>query len=85
VNLPLPPDIGPQKGVLVAVPLFHVTGTTSFSVHPSRLSFSLIAAYVALDDGHNDWYEDHLDAKMGRRRRSVCAANFSIQQLMLLI
>ena len=24
----------PQKGVLVAVPLFHVTGMTSFSVRP---------------------------------------------------
>ena len=24
----------PQKGVLVAVPLFHVTGITSFSVRP---------------------------------------------------
>lgn len=24
----------PQKGILVPVPLFHVTGTTSFSVRP---------------------------------------------------
>jgi len=24
----------PQKGILIAVPLFHVTGTTSFSVRP---------------------------------------------------
>lgn len=31
-DYPLPPPEGPQKGVLVAVPLFHVTGTTSFSM-----------------------------------------------------
>lgn len=32
-DYPLPLQEGPQKGVLVAVPLFHVTGTTSFSVN----------------------------------------------------
>ena len=36
-DYPTAPKSGPQKGALVAVPLFHVTGCTSFSVrlhHP---------------------------------------------------
>ena len=31
-DFPAVQNSGPQKGVLVAVPLFHVTGSTSFSV-----------------------------------------------------
>ena len=36
-NYPLPLQEGPQKGILVSVPLFHVTGMTSFSVNLSYL------------------------------------------------
>jgi len=30
-NIPAPP-VGPQKGILLSVPLFHVTGLTSLTV-----------------------------------------------------
>jgi hypothetical protein len=34
-DYPITQEEGPQKGILIAVPLFHVSGTTSFSVNDS--------------------------------------------------
>lgn len=43
---------GPQKGVLVPVPLFHVTGSTSLSVRIAIYIKSLCChTEFALDDG----------------------------------
>lgn len=45
LDIPSAP-VGPQKGILVAVPLFHVTGTTSFSVsHRTPKSVNLLNAH----------------------------------------
>lgn len=49
---------GPQKATLVAVPLFHVTGSTSFSVSRLLLVIQSNGSNRRLDDGHDDRYED---------------------------
>ena len=35
-------DEGPQKGALVAVPLFHVTGLTSYSMMATMLGYKIV-------------------------------------------
>lgn len=55
---------GPQKGILVTVPLFHVTGSTSFSVGTSNETLHVIYE-LTLDDGNHDGNEDHSNAEMG--------------------
>lgn len=69
-EFPAAQSTGPQKGTLVGVPLFHVTGSTSFSVgdfFSPQTKSSVIYDYQ--DDGHYDWNEDRYYKKMGRRRR----------------
>ncbi|ESK97065.1 long-chain-fatty-acid-- ligase [Moniliophthora roreri MCA 2997] len=41
-DLSSPPVEGPQKGALVAVPLFHVTGLTSYSMMSTMLGYKII-------------------------------------------
>lgn len=51
-----PPPDGPQKGALVAVPLFHVTGLTSYSVrNVSRMLTQKTDQHTdAGNDGRNE-------------------------------
>ena len=67
------PPVVPQKAALVAVPLFHVTGSTSYSVGPLPTPSQryLTACDYPLDDGDTHWHENHLDEKMGCRGRSA--------------
>jgi hypothetical protein len=52
---------GPQAGALVAVPLFHVTGSTSYSVCSIFLKpwHGIMNPFLFLDDGHIDGHEDN--------------------------
>lgn len=63
-DFPTQQNGGPQKGMLIAVPLFHVTGCTSFAVSPIVLCCLLILNSVS-DDVHHDRHENSLDKEMG--------------------
>lgn len=51
--------------MLIAVPLFHVTGCTSFAVSLIIEFRHLLALNPVSDDGHNDRHENSLDKEMG--------------------
>lgn len=61
---------GPQKGAFVAVPLFHVTGMTSYvSLVGCHGDFLLIFASHIVDDGYHVWNEDSLGEEVDPRGR----------------
>ncbi|KAK7053301.1 hypothetical protein VNI00_003927 [Paramarasmius palmivorus] len=49
-----PPTTGPQKGALVAVPLFHVTGLTSYSMMSTMLGYKIILMRKWIPEEGND-------------------------------
>ena len=64
-NLPTQQKDGPQKGMLIAVPLFHVTGCTSFTVRLMAMFRYMLVLTAVPDDGHHDRHENSLDKEMG--------------------
>lgn len=66
--VPLP---GPQKSILISVPLFHVTGSTGLAVWQNCCILVSIGLTPCLDVGNCGWFQDRFDAQMGYPRRFV--------------
>lgn len=67
-DLPVPIP-GPQKSMLISVPLFHVTGSTSLTVGGFTQIFMGKCSDRNLDDGYHGRPQDCLDAEMGHQGR----------------